>query len=101
MSDDAIKLATKLLESDEDYLDNVIGLWRIGNNKYEQCWDTEFHVFGVIESETDHLPLKHVRANCSPDFLAKSDKELAETIEFYRADVISACNTILNQLKNV
>ncbi|MEW6996010.1 hypothetical protein AADZ84_17395 [Colwelliaceae bacterium MEBiC 14330] len=101
MSDDAIKLATKLLESDEDYLDNVIGLWRIGNNKYKQCWDTEFHVFGVIESDTDHLPLKHVRANCSPEFLAKADKELAETIEFYRADVINACNTILNQLKNV
>ena len=64
MSDDAIQLATKLLESDEDYLDNVIGLWRIGNRKYEQCWDTKFHVFGVIESDTEHLPLKHVRANC-------------------------------------
>lgn len=101
MSTEAIKLTTKLLESDDDYLDNVIGLWRIGNYKYGQCWDTEFHVFGAIESETDHLPLKHVRANCSSDFLSKSDKELAETIEFYRQDVISACNTILNQFKNV
>jgi hypothetical protein len=100
MSNDAIKLATKLLESDEDYLDNVIGLWRIGNNKYEQCWDTEFHVFGVIASYTDHLPLKHVRANCSSEFLSKSDKELAEIIEHYRTEVVSACNKIVSS-KNV
>jgi hypothetical protein len=97
MSDDAKKLATKLLESDDDYLDNVIELWRIGNRIYEQCWDTEFHVFGVIESDTDHLPLKHVRVNCSPEFLNKADKEIAETIEFHRADVVSACNKILKQ----
>ncbi len=72
MSDEAIKLATKLLESDDNYLDNVIELWRIGNNKYQQCWNTEFHVFGVIESDTAHLPLKRVRANCSHEFLTKS-----------------------------
>jgi hypothetical protein len=97
MSDDAIELATKLLESDDDYLDNVIELWRIGNRIYEQCWDTDFHVFGVIESDTDHLPLKHVRVNCSPEFLIKADKEIAETIKFYRADVVSACNKMLKQ----
>jgi len=97
MSEEEIKLATKLLKSDDDYLENVIALWRIGNKKYDQCWDTEFHVFGVIESDTDHLPLKHVRANCSAEFLAKSDKELAETIEFYKNDVVSACNKIIKQ----
>ncbi len=100
MSEEAIKLAKKLLESDENYLDNVISLWRIGNEKYGQCWDTEYHVFGVIESETDHLPLKHVRPNCSAEFLIKADKELAETIEHYRAEVASACNTIVSN-KNV
>ena len=100
MSEEAIKLATKLLESDDDYLDNVIGLWRIGNSKYKECWDTEYHVFGVIESDTDHLPLKHVRPKCSVEFLAKSDKEIAETIESYRADVIRACHQIIGS-KNV
>ncbi|WP_394252708.1 hypothetical protein [Vibrio profundi] len=97
MGNDAIQLAIKLLESDEDYLDNIIGLWRIGNDKYEQCWNTEFHVFGVIESDTDHLPLKCVRANCSSEFLAKSDKELAEIIEHYRTEVVSACNKIVHR----
>jgi len=101
MSEEAIKLAKKLLESDDDYLDNVIKLWHIGNNKYDQCWDTEFHIFGVIESDTDHLPLNHVRVHCSAEFLVKSDKELAKTIVLYRTDVVSACNKIIKQFQNV
>lgn len=100
MSDEAIKLAEELLENDDDYLDNVIALWRIGNKICGQCWDTEFHIFGVIESETDHLPLNHVRSKCSEEFLTKSDKELKETIEYYRPDVIKACNVIIGR-KNV
>ncbi|WP_462158264.1 hypothetical protein [Pseudoalteromonas sp. GB56] len=100
MSEDATKIAKILLESDENYLDNVVALWRIGNKKYGQCWDTEYHVFGVIESETDHLPLKHVRPNCSTDFLIKADEELAEAIRYYRTDVTNACHKIIGS-KNV
>ncbi|MCG7565242.1 hypothetical protein MHM95_02905 [Pseudoalteromonas sp. CnMc7-15] len=100
MYEEAKTYANKLLESDEDYLDNVVALWRIGNERYEHCWNTEFHVFGVIESDTDHLPLKHVRPMCSAEFLAKADKEIAETIEFYRTDVVRACNQIISG-KNV
>lgn len=96
MSKEAIKLATKLLQSDDDYLNTVISLCRIGNKKYGQCWDTEFHVFSVISSDTDHLPLSRVRARCSAEFLAKSDKELAEIIESYRPEVVSACNLIVS-----
>ena len=97
MSQEAIKLVSKLLKSDNDYLENVIALCGIGNKKYELCWDTEFHIFGVITSETDHLPLKHMRVNCSAEFLSNSDNELTEIIEFYRADVVSACNKIIKQ----
>jgi hypothetical protein len=100
MTKDAIVLATKLLKSDDDYLDIVIKLCRIGNKKYGQCWDTEFHVFGVISSDTDHLPLNHVRGKCSNEFLVKSDEELSEIIESYRADVVNACTLIVSG-KNV
>ncbi|MGK0409488.1 MAG: hypothetical protein ACJASB_001644 [Shewanella psychromarinicola] len=97
MSEEAIKLAKKLLESDVDYLNHVTDLCYIGNELYGQCWDTEYHIFGLLSSELDHLPLKHVRVNCSDEFLEKSDRELAETIEFYRTDVVSACHQILKQ----
>ncbi|EIO4084094.1 hypothetical protein WOC12_23320 [Vibrio parahaemolyticus] len=98
MSEDAIQLAKNLLETDENYLENIIALSRIGNEMYGQCWDTNFHVFGLIASETDHLPLNHVRLNCSEEFLAKADKELVETIKFYRSDVVCACNKIIRNI---
>lgn len=90
-----------MLESDENYLENVIQLWRIGSDIHGQVGDTEFHICGLIASETDHLPLEHVRPNCSDVFVTKSDKELMETIACYRNDVVTACNKITNQLKNV
>ncbi|KOF39922.1 hypothetical protein ACX07_22565 [Vibrio parahaemolyticus] len=98
MSEDAIQLAKNLLETDENYLENIIALSRIGNEMYGQCWDTNYHVFGLIASETDHLPLNHVRLNCSEEFLAKADKELIETIKFYRSDIVSACNKIIRNI---
>lgn len=97
MSEDAIELANKLLESDVDYLDHVTKLCYIGNKLHGQCWDTEFHIFGLLSSELDHLPLSHIRSKCTEDFLVNSDKELAEAIEFYREDVVSACGKILRQ----
>ncbi|ENO1334805.1 hypothetical protein ACA712_004637 [Vibrio parahaemolyticus] len=98
MSEEAIQLAMNLLETDENYLENVISLSRIGNEMYGQCWDTNYHVFALIASETDHLPLNHVRLNCSEEFLAKADKDLVETIKFYRSDVVSACNKIIRNI---
>ncbi|MCU8116206.1 hypothetical protein M2H36_21795, partial [Vibrio vulnificus] len=98
MSEEAIQLAKNLLETDENYLENIIALSRIGNEMYGQCWDTNYHVFGLIASEMDHLPLNHVRLNCSEEFLAKADKELVETIKFYRSDVVSACNKIIRNI---
>lgn len=97
----ACELAKSLLCSDEGYLDKVIELWKIGNSIYGQCWDTEFHVFGVIESDTDHLPTENVRAHCSEAMLIKSDKEIQEVVCLYKAQVTGACNEILAKHKSV
>ncbi|USD64110.1 hypothetical protein [Vibrio sp. SCSIO 43136] len=97
MSEEEIRLAMSLLETDENYLENIVALTRIGNRKYGQCWNTEYHVFGLVASDTDHLPLNHVRPRCSEDFLVKADKELAETIEHYRIYVVKACNEIISR----
>ena len=97
---DACKLARELLNSNTRYLDNVVDLWKIGNSLYSQCWDTEFHTFGVIESDTDHLPLEKVRQHCSEKMLLKSDKELTEVINFYKKDVFKSCNRVLLKHEN-
>lgn len=101
VKEQACVLAKALLGSDREYLDKVIQLSKIGNSLYGQCWDTEFHVFGIIESDTDHLPTNKVREHCSATMLERSDEELKEVIAFYREGVNEACNAILAKHQNV
>lgn len=91
----ACKIAKTLLQSNEGYLDNIIELWKIGNKLYGQVWDTEFHIFGVIESDTDHLPTQKVREHCSKEWLERAEREIEECIVFYNKKVIAACNEII------
>ncbi len=91
----ACEIASELLENDADYLDRIIEMWKIGSRLYGQVWDTEFHVFGVIASDTDHLPTKSVRPLCSKRWQEESDKELEKCIRSYRNQVTEACNEIL------
>ena len=97
---EACKLAKALLSSNDDYLDNVVNLFYIGNEIHQDSWQTEFHIFNVIETETDHLPLKRVRELCSNDFLKKSDLELARIIKNYSKQVEVACKDILSKYGN-
>lgn len=95
------ELAKALLTNNEDYLDIVLELSYLGNDIHGQCWETEFHIFGLIASETDHLPLKKVRLHCSEELLHKSDRETQETINYYSTQVQDACNVILAKYGNV
>ena len=97
----AIEIAGCLLKDDDDYLDNVIELNQIGNRLVGEVWNTEFHVFGVIASDTDHLPTKSVRPRCSRQMLEKADEELQEIIKFYKKEVNDACNKVLKKYQNV
>ncbi|MDT0596681.1 hypothetical protein [Glaciecola petra] len=98
---EAKQLASELLKSNDDYLEKILRLTYLGNVIHGQCWDTEFHVFGVITSDTDHLPLKKVRRYCSDEFLVKSNIETESVILFYKADVVLACNQIIEKYGNV
>jgi hypothetical protein len=97
----AIELAGSLLESDADYLENVLELNSIGTRLVGEVWGTEFHVFGVIASDTDHLPTKKVRPLCSAAMLEKSDNELCGIIDSYKTEVSDACRRILSKYQNV
>ncbi|MCC4796843.1 hypothetical protein BCT30_16550 [Enterovibrio norvegicus] len=101
MTENVFKIASQLLSNDNDYLERVVELKAIGDSLHGQCWDTEFHIFALIASELDHLPLEHVRKQCNSEFLAKADKELSEAIDFYRIEVTSACKKILKNHSRV
>ncbi len=97
----AIELAGSLLESDADYLEKVLELNSIGTCLVGEVWGTDFHVFGVIASDTDHLPTKKVRPLCSSAMLEKSDNELREIINSYRTEVLDACRRIVSKHQSV
>ena len=97
----ATELAGYFLGDNENYLDNVLEMNRVGNELVGEIWDTEFHVFGVIASDIDHLPTNRVRPLCSESMLEKSEIELTGIIKFYKTDVASACHEILSKYQSI
>ena len=91
----ACQLARNILGGSSYYLECVNELLEIGNALYGQVWNTEFHVFGVIASETDHLSLLLSPELCSEASLAKMKVELKECARLYKPSVSEACNAIL------
>jgi hypothetical protein len=55
--------------------------------------------FTGIDSETDALPLGHVRKEWSPDALKHQDKEIAEAEDFYRETAINAATELIRLLE--
>lgn len=95
------ELARDILADDENDLDNVLEIYFIGRKLLGEVWGTEFHVFGVIASDTDHLPTSKVRPLCSHSMLEKSDEELRRVIEFYKSEVTDACHQILSKYQPI
>ena len=96
----ACKIAQELIEGDDHFLDFVVELNTLGNRIYAEIWDTEFHVFGVIASDTDHIPLTSVRKYSAKRWLEKCDAEMKEIIDFYRKEIQTACRDIISKHGN-
>ncbi len=55
--------------------------------------------FTGIDSETDALPVGHVRKEWNPDVLKRKDKEIAEAEDFYRENAINAATELIRLLE--
>lgn len=88
-------LAQELSKSDDLFVEKALELWFLGNKIYTEAWNTEFHVFGVIASETEHIPVGIVREKCSERFLRRADEEVVEIISFHEKDLKESYNEIL------
>ena len=95
VKEQACQVAIQLLESDKMYIDHTLELSNLGREIYAEIWNTEFHIFGVIASDTDHIPVNDMRNKCSEEFLERIDNETKELIVFYKKEVTKACNEIL------
>ena len=57
--------------------------------------DPDFLAFNVIQSETDTLPISHVRAHWAPDALAKLEAELCSAADWARPIALPACTSVV------
>jgi hypothetical protein len=57
--------------------------------------DPDFVVFGLVASDTDHLPLGEVRQRWSAQALTSADAELERIANFYRDDILAACSNVI------
>ncbi len=57
--------------------------------------DPDFVVFGLVASDTDHLPLGEVRSQWSEQALSKADAENERITAFYRDDILTACTNVI------
>jgi len=57
--------------------------------------DPDFLVFGVVASDTDHLPTGSARKYWNPDALAREDQRIAEYGAKSRTDIVTACQNII------
>jgi hypothetical protein len=55
--------------------------------------------FATIDSETDALPLGHVRQHWSTQALERKDLEIAEAEDFYRSAAIDAATRLVHLLE--
>jgi len=59
--------------------------------------DPDFMLFVAILSQTDHLPLRHTRQYCAPEWLQKCDAEEQSVQAFYSADVHQQCQKLVTR----
>ena len=61
--------------------------------------DSDFSVFRLIESDTDHLPVDKERKNWSAEALAGKDEEIKECELFYEDMALAACRELIKRFE--
>ena len=90
--------ARAVLQDRLSLLEGARQLWALGNSLLGDAWpDPDFRLFGVIDSDTDDLPVGSGRANWSANALARKDADVAEAKAFYREDVRAACQRLVER----
>lgn len=62
--------------------------------------DEDFLVFGVLSSETDHLPVGSARQYWSQVALADADQEISRIEQSARDEVVRACANVIKRFEN-
>lgn len=86
-----------------DYLEGRAGLIEAARDLWDCAFrlraedDPDFHLFLVIDSDTDHLPIGRFREGWAADSLLIKDREIREVEAFYRSDAVSAAKSLIEK----
>jgi|KBSSwiStaDraftv2_1062776.scaffolds.fasta_scaffold52565_4 hypothetical protein len=93
---DALRTAQAVLDGEIGVIEGSIVLAaRAHDIVPERAADPDFVVFGVLASETDHLPFGEVRSRWSDAALSKADAEIEAITEGHRMKVRQACENVI------
>ena len=95
-----ITTAQAILDGNLSIIEGSVVLCRI-SHKVVPVWheDEDFLIFGVISSETDHLPTGSARQFWNPIALEREDKKIGDIEDRARSDVLAACRNLLVRFK--
>jgi hypothetical protein len=92
---EAVDTAEAVIAGRVGLVEGVRSLTGIGHRMLHDFWgDPDFSVLGAVASETDELPVGHVRASWDPAALVAKDRERAEYESQVREAVLAACQAI-------
>lgn len=93
---DALRTARAVLDNELGIIERSIKLAAYAHSVVaDWATDPDFLVFGVLASETDHLPFGAVRDRWSVTALAKADAEIGVITQRNRDNVRQACENVI------
>ncbi|WP_244127376.1 DUF2489 domain-containing protein [Burkholderia gladioli] len=91
-----VELAHAMLDGRVSFLEGAVQVHAIKNRLIGIAdRDSDFDVFLVIMSETDHLPLEAQRPLWAPEALARLEPEFKRTEEWARSFALEACRNLI------
>ena len=90
-----------MLSGEISLIEGCVRLYALSHDLV-QTWhdDPDFLVFGVVASDTDHLPTGSARKYWSSDALAREDLKIAAYEAKSRADILAACQSIVSRFSD-
>ena len=92
----AVETASAILSGEISLIEGCVRLYSLSSGLVSD-WrtDSDFLVFGVVASDTDHLPTGSVRSYWNATALKREDANIAQYEAKARADVVVACQNIV------
>ena len=96
-----VAAAEALLRGDVGVIEGAQRLSSLASSVVDDWFnDEDFRVFGVLDTETDHLPVGRVREFWDPVALREKDATIQRIEDAQRSEVEAACRRLVNRFRD-